>query len=445
MKQGGRILSIIIQPVGFKPRVPSQSTCNMMFFKGFKFGANRFSIRGFLAAIFHPIMSSPCDVPGVFIKSNSRYSVEDWQAVISGNEVSSQCQLEKVIYCKCTGGKEHEFLLFHFRHPTQQNTEAVLVSDRTPDREGPNNHDDDDDNNNNNNNLSFLKRMFPDCFETNEGAGCSSYRGLTIAKADSVDEVYKQYCDEWAHIEEKAANSRREKEKEVQQLRIEAQAEERARCQAEIEQVTRQKEEAMRQKEEAMRRADEVERQKEEAVRRAEERVREMQAEMDQMRAQYERHRSALQSQYNLIVDTGSSNTWVNASTPYVKTSTSVDTDEAVSVTYNSGSFSGTKYIDTITLGNGLAINKLSISVASTSVGFTGVDGILGIGPLGLTEGTLTDSPHTTIPTVTINMYSQGTIYEIVVGVSFEPTATETNSNGELTFGVIDISNLTHM
>ncbi|KAG2368809.1 aspartic peptidase domain-containing protein [Suillus spraguei] len=141
---------------------------------------------------------------------------------------------------------------------------------------------------------------------------------------------------------------------------------------------------------------------------------------------------------YYLIVDTGSSNTWVGADTKYVVTSTSVDTGDAVEVTYGSGSFSGTEYLDTVTLGTGLTITKQSIGVAATSTGFDGVDGIVGIGPLILTEGTLTDYPDTTIPTVTENLYTEGTIAEIVVGVSFEPTTTDSDANGELTFGGTD-------
>ncbi|KAG0700668.1 aspartic peptidase domain-containing protein [Suillus ampliporus] len=154
---------------------------------------------------------------------------------------------------------------------------------------------------------------------------------------------------------------------------------------------------------------------------------------------------------YNLIVDTGSSNTWVGAGTAYVKTSTSVDTGEPVAVSYGSGSFSGmtykdiirTEYTDTVTLGSGLTITAQSIGVASTSTGFTGVDGIVGIGPLILTEGTLTDETSTTIPTVTENLYTQGEISEIVVGVSFEPTTTELTTNGELTFGGTDATKYT--
>ncbi|KAG2355574.1 hypothetical protein BDR07DRAFT_1381412 [Suillus spraguei] len=94
-----------------------------------------------------------------------------------------------------------------------------------------------------------LKRIFPDCLETNEGAGRSSYCGFLIDKAGSVDEVYQQYHDEWTLVEGAAAKLRSERENEVWQLRIEGQAEEQAQWQAEVEQARRQKEEAMRQKE----------------------------------------------------------------------------------------------------------------------------------------------------------------------------------------------------
>jgi hypothetical protein len=162
----------------------------------------------------------------------------------------------------------------------------------------------------------------------------------------------------------------------------------------------------------------------------------------------------------NLIVDTGSSNTWVGAGIAYVKTSTSVNTGQPVAVSYGSGSFSGmicvdmiccdiyphslgTEYTDTVALGSGLTITKQSIGVASRSTGFSGVDGILGIGPLALTEGTLTNEPTTTIPTVTMNLYSQGIISEVVVGVSFEPTNSQKVTNGELTFGGTDSTKYT--
>ncbi|KAI5986037.1 aspartic peptidase domain-containing protein [Pisolithus orientalis] len=142
---------------------------------------------------------------------------------------------------------------------------------------------------------------------------------------------------------------------------------------------------------------------------------------------------------YKLIVDTGSSNTWVGSGTPYKVTSTSVNTGELVSVTYGSGSFSGTEYTDTITLGS-LTITKQSIGVASKSSGFPGVDGILGIGPEDLTEGTLTNEPSTEIPTVTQNLYTEGKIPAEIVSVSFEPITSTSSMNGELTFGGVDSS-----
>ncbi|EKM61625.1 uncharacterized protein PHACADRAFT_204793 [Phanerochaete carnosa HHB-10118-sp] len=143
---------------------------------------------------------------------------------------------------------------------------------------------------------------------------------------------------------------------------------------------------------------------------------------------------------YTLIVDTGSSNTWVGAGTKYVATSTSMNTGESVSVTYGSGSFSGTEYTDQITLGS-LAIKDQSIGVASQSQGFQGVDGILGIGPVSLTWGTVNNTD--TVPTVADNLFSQGTISTEVVAVSFEPTTKESVTNGELTFGDTDSSKYT--
>ncbi|KAF8124518.1 aspartic proteinase [Boletus edulis] len=140
---------------------------------------------------------------------------------------------------------------------------------------------------------------------------------------------------------------------------------------------------------------------------------------------------------YNLFVDTGSSNTWVGAGTPYTPTSTSVNTGEPVSV---SGSFSGEEWLDTVSLYSGLTITGQSIGVASTSSGYSGVDGVLGLGPESLTEGTLTDEPDTLIPTVTQNLYTEGTISEEVVGFFFAPTTTEPSTNGELIFGGTDPS-----
>jgi len=146
---------------------------------------------------------------------------------------------------------------------------------------------------------------------------------------------------------------------------------------------------------------------------------------------------------FDLIVDTGSSNTWVGAGTKFKKTSTSVQTNQKVAVTYGSGSFSGTEFTDTVSLGSGLTITAQSIGVASKSEGFSGVDGIVGIGPTDLTLDTLSPDESSTIPTVTDNLFSQGAISAHSVAVSFEPTTAETVTNGELTFGGTDSSKFT--
>ncbi|KAF8236774.1 aspartic peptidase A1 [Tricholoma matsutake] len=146
---------------------------------------------------------------------------------------------------------------------------------------------------------------------------------------------------------------------------------------------------------------------------------------------------------YQLIVDTGSSNTWVGASQAYARTSSSVATNQAVSVTYGSGSFSGNEFLDTVTITSQLVIHSQSIGVATTSTGFSGVDGIIGIGPVDLTYGTLTNQPNTAIPTVTDNLFSQNIISANEIGISFEPTTQPQVLNGELTWGGTDSSKYT--
>ena len=163
---------------------------------------------------------------------------------------------------------------------------------------------------------------------------------------------------------------------------------------------------------------------------------------------------------YELIVDTGSSNTWVGANQPYVNTSSSVDTGAEVvgliaqfstyvgksrlttvllsvlqEVFYGSGFFFGEEYTDTVTIGD-LVIKNQSIGVAEIAFGFNGLDGILGLGPDDLTEGTTSAGGE--VPTVVDNAFAQGLIHAKVVGVSFEPTTQESVTNGELTFGGVN-------
>ncbi|KAI0357861.1 acid protease [Trametes cingulata] len=143
---------------------------------------------------------------------------------------------------------------------------------------------------------------------------------------------------------------------------------------------------------------------------------------------------------YQLLVDTGSSNTWVGAGRTFVQTSSTRQTRDRVAVTYGSGFVQGTEFTDTVTLGNGLTIQGQSIGVATESEGFDGVDGIIGIGPVDLTVGTLSPDTRSTVPTVTDNLFSQGLISSDEVAISFEPTQQVENLNGELTFGGTDSS-----
>ncbi|KAJ6585319.1 acid protease [Mycena capillaripes] len=147
-------------------------------------------------------------------------------------------------------------------------------------------------------------------------------------------------------------------------------------------------------------------------------------------------------TQYTLLIDTGSSNTWIGADKPYKPTSTSTDTRNTVNVSYGSGSFTGTEYIDEVTLGPGLVIQNQSIGVSSRATGFNDVDGILGIGPVDLTTGTVKSMPN--VPTITDNLSKQGTIPTEAIGISYVPTTSANSAaNGELTFGGTDPSKFT--
>ncbi|KAK0388277.1 hypothetical protein NLU13_4522 [Sarocladium strictum] len=147
-------------------------------------------------------------------------------------------------------------------------------------------------------------------------------------------------------------------------------------------------------------------------------------------------------STYDLIVDTGSSNTWCGAQNSCEPSSTGQDTGNSVSVSYGSGSFSGEEYVDTVSFG-GLTVQSQSVGAASSSTGFNGVDGIIGFGPVGLTQETV--SGVNTVPTFMDNLYSQGSISTEVLGVSFRPESGSDTSdaNGELTLGGTDSSRYT--
>ncbi|KAG2103766.1 acid protease [Suillus discolor] len=144
---------------------------------------------------------------------------------------------------------------------------------------------------------------------------------------------------------------------------------------------------------------------------------------------------------YTLLVDTGSSNTWIGSNKAYKQTTTSRDTLHKFKVPYADGSsVSGEEYTDTVTLNSDLVVNSQSIGVASQASQMGSLDGILGLGPVDLTQGLVDDTSE--VATVMDNLYTQKTISSEVLGVFFAP-ASSSDSSGELTFGSYDASKIT--
>ncbi|KAF8625961.1 hypothetical protein AX17_006686 [Amanita inopinata Kibby_2008] len=131
---------------------------------------------------------------------------------------------------------------------------------------------------------------------------------------------------------------------------------------------------------------------------------------------------------YKLLIDTGSSNTWVGAGKPYKPTSTSKNTHHRVNVSYGSGSFTGTEYTDTVLLNEDL-VGDVCMTLSS----YHWAHFPNRIGPVDLTTGS------STVPTLTDNLFNQKTIGSEVIGISYTPTTqVESIANGELNFGETD-------
>ncbi|KIP04920.1 hypothetical protein PHLGIDRAFT_25336 [Phlebiopsis gigantea 11061_1 CR5-6] len=133
---------------------------------------------------------------------------------------------------------------------------------------------------------------------------------------------------------------------------------------------------------------------------------------------------------FNLIVDTGSSNTWVGANTanPYVPTSTSVNTTNIIvcSSAFFFTRHYGLEYNDTVALGE-LSIPQQTIGAAQFALGgFSGTDG--------------TTASGNPILTVTDNAWEQGLLSQYEIGISFQPPTNSSDANGQLTFGGVDES-----
>ncbi|KAF7312284.1 AB hydrolase-1 domain-containing protein [Mycena indigotica] len=147
---------------------------------------------------------------------------------------------------------------------------------------------------------------------------------------------------------------------------------------------------------------------------------------------------------YELLIDTGSSNTWVGNSKLYratLETRPDGVIPGPVVLVYGSGLFTGVEMVEQLSLTQQLRIRNQSIAVSEPPLpqGFSNMDGILGIGPVDLTRGTMIlENDQHEIPTVVDNLFSSGVIPAPVVGIYYEPATIESSVNGELTLGGVD-------
>ncbi|KAN0087814.1 Aspartic peptidase domain containing protein [Tylopilus felleus] len=144
-------------------------------------------------------------------------------------------------------------------------------------------------------------------------------------------------------------------------------------------------------------------------------------------------------SYQDLIVDTGSSVTWMME---YTKMSPSKSTGQKVKTTYANGAqLEGSEYLDDVTLAPGLVISKQSIGIISPSsikLELLNFHGVLGLGPVSLTKGALHPKLNALIPTVMNNLKSQESIEEEVFGVYIPPITSPEETEGSLIYGGTD-------
>ncbi|KAN0127276.1 aspartic peptidase [Lactarius tabidus] len=119
---------------------------------------------------------------------------------------------------------------------------------------------------------------------------------------------------------------------------------------------------------------------------------------------------------YQASIGVGTHPQSVGAGKAHVKTSSSLKTGNHVSSTlYPYPHILGTEYSDTVTISSELILTEL--------------------GPVDLTVGTMSPGTDSPIPAVIDNLFSQGYILSDLISVSFEPTTSSPDQNGELTFG----------
>ncbi|KAH7106115.1 acid protease [Auriculariales sp. MPI-PUGE-AT-0066] len=135
---------------------------------------------------------------------------------------------------------------------------------------------------------------------------------------------------------------------------------------------------------------------------------------------------------YSVIVDTGSANTWVGAQKSYKRTATSKATGSSIYVSWGSGNtyVNAKEYYDQVTLSSSLVVASQQIGGATSTRGFDGFEGILGLGPTGLTDGSTTGKGE--IPSISDNLFANKLIDSNTVGLAFVP---QLNGSGIVVFG----------
>lgn len=147
---------------------------------------------------------------------------------------------------------------------------------------------------------------------------------------------------------------------------------------------------------------------------------------------------------YTILVDSGSSNTWIGAnrvSNPYHPSDQSRDLGRNFNISYGSGNVTGSLFTDKMKLPGVLSSFDQTFGVANASSGFDGYDGLMGIGPVNLTLNTVQLHHSEEIPTPPDNMLMERIIQKNITGVFLPPV--DKALPGRFDFGGVNTKGLT--
>ncbi|KAJ7267095.1 aspartic peptidase A1, partial [Mycena rebaudengoi] len=106
------------------------------------------------------------------------------------------------------------------------------------------------------------------------------------------------------------------------------------------------------------------------------------------------------------------------------------------------GKLLSNEFLDQVSVPDGWVIPDQSIGVATRADGFNGALAQL-VSVREVPRGTLSPATTTLIPTVTDNLFRQGTITSNLIGISFQPTTQVKVVNGEISWGGTDPTKFT--